>query len=169
MRWLRAFPTVIPPGRPYVADGIERAPVDNYDYRPALQLAAASGDDLILLDWDIALAKEDRDAFALLCASEGHGVAVAPYRLYPESTGLPAPVWAHRSMPARRWVSRWDSHCDLFGFGCVYLPHGVIRSYLARNRGRCTDTSFSEWHYQMAGPSAVPIFWEIRAAHLHYE
>ncbi len=170
MRLIRTWPAEIPPGRSgYVVDGIERLEVRGYDARRL----AGLGDDVLLLEWDVAAAKEDLAVFAAAARSTPGRVRVAPYRLYPEANpGLGGPIWAHRREPGNVPVTPDDPVCHRFGFGMVYLPQVLLEAFakgwLAANPlGNLTDETFSGWHYRTQDPD-VPICWEVRPVHLHY-
>ena len=74
MRVIRSFPETIPPGRAYVQDGLERFCMSGYDYTGLKQL----GEDLVLLEWDIAVSELDLARFAER-ASGRDWPMVAPY------------------------------------------------------------------------------------------
>lgn len=78
-------------------------------------------------------------------------------------------MWAHRqAIPAGGgWVSDGEPVCDLFGFGLVYLPLGLVRCYLATRPEVTGNAEFSRWHHEH-GHGPVPIHWDVRPVHLHY-
>lgn len=165
MRWVRTWPDRIPEGRNYVVDQLPRIVMSGHDYAPVL---AALGENTVIVEWDIAVTPEHVRAFTSACEFDPDRVHVAPYLLYPVSTGLPEPVWAHRRAgrnPA--WIKKGDLGCDLFGFGLVYLPHAIVARYLATGPGVAGDARFSKWHHQ-AGLGPVPVHWDVRPVHLHY-
>ncbi len=175
MKIVRTKPPLHPDtvrGRNYVQDEMAECYIVKYDNRPLAEFE----DDLVVLEWDIAVSKEDLELF---CETV-HGsdrVQVAPYNLYPESDPrLPsAGISAHRVVThpttwATRHVKSSDWECDLFGLGLAYLPRDVIAGYIADPNPadpRMTDANLSMWHYrQRLGP--VPILWQVRPVHLHY-
>lgn len=166
MKWIRTFPAEIPPGRSYVVDGLQRVLMDGYNYVPVFEQL---DDDTVIVEWDLALSPDDMAKFTWHCMTQPNRAHVAPYRLYPRSTALPDPVWAHRqAIPAGGgWVSDGDPVCQLFGFGLVYLPLGLVRSYLATRPDVTGDSEFSRWHHEH-GHGPVPIHWDVRPVHLHY-
>ena len=165
MRWVRTWPERIPPGRSYVVDGIPKILMSGHDYAPVL---AQLDGDTVIVEWDLAVSPEDIRAFENWCEIDPEEVHVAPYRLYPVSTGLPAPVWAHRRVGrASPWITKGDAECDLFGFGLVYLPLAVVRRHLDAKLGVTGDARFSQWHYG-AGLGPVQVHWDVRPIHLHY-
>lgn len=172
IRWLRAMPSyqlwsAKLRGRPFIWDQLPRAQVDGYDYRPAFDQLPRGG---VIVDWDIAVSAEQRDAFNDLISRHPRRVIAAPYKLYPRSTSLPAVVWAHRRAdgPGRwRWVDDTDADCDLAGFGCTYIPAELIGRARQEIAGKIGDDTFSLWHFN-AGLGPMIIAWDIRPIHLHY-
>jgi hypothetical protein len=170
MNWIRTYP----PGRPgqwhgrnYVIDHATRWVHMDRDYLPVL---AGVADDTVLLEWDIAVSLEDRQTFARHIAREPDRIQVAPYLLYPASTSLPRPVWAHRRITElgdAQWVDDDEPGCDLFGFGMVYLPLDLVTAYLATCPAGSNDNDFSRWHHDTVG-ERVPIRWDCYPIHLHY-
>lgn len=174
MRLIRSWVPSVPPGRSHVVDAVERWVIDNHDYRPMFERV---DDDLLLLEWDIAVSKEDLCVFAALAGKEPGRVLVGPYRIYYEHL-LDGPVWAHR-----RWngepagmahpqgatpVGDGDPTCNLFGLGMVYLPRDVMRACAAaRWSNAIGDVQFSMWHY-LHVEREVPIAWDVHPVHLNY-
>lgn len=189
MRWVRSWPAVIPPGRAYVVDDIDRLVIDGYDYSPL----AAIDDDIILVEWDMAVSAEDRERFEASALLTPSCVHTAPYRLYDANR---APHWAHRTVldmdGKERWVQTGEPTCDYFAFGLTYLPRDLIRRFMeypAPERGRYpwipegdytdtrfTDQTFSVWHYwrsqlgegRKRQPPRVRVAWHVAPVHLHY-
>ena len=124
--------------------------------------------DLTLVEWDIAFTPEDRKRFAESCAITPSSVHVAPYTLYPVSTALSTPVFAHRI--GDRWIRFGEPLADYIGFGMVYFPLRVVerfkREYSVAHGKRFTDTGFSLWHRENVGP--IPVHWDVCPVHLHY-
>jgi hypothetical protein len=163
--WVRTFPAEIPPGRGYVVDDLPRITMTGYNYVPVLEQLNGG---TVIAEWDIAFSPEDRARFDQACGADPERVHVAPYRLYPRSTNLPEPVWAHRRagcLPP--WIGEDEPVCDLFGFGLVYLPAAVVRRYLSTGPEVTGDAIFSQWHHD-AGLGPVPVHWDVRPVHLHY-
>lgn len=173
MRPIRSWPRHIPNGRSYVVDSIERLVIENSHYADLL----AVDDDVLLLEWDIAVSKEDLHAFRDAALDDPSRVIVAPYRIYYEHM-LPAPIWAHR-----RWdgsgaamsnptgatpVDTLDPTCNLFGLGLAWLPRDLVRAFMAaRFSAHFGDVEFSMWHHANVATD-VPIFWDARPVHLNY-
>ncbi|MDG4784348.1 hypothetical protein O7626_00475 [Micromonospora sp. WMMD1102] len=174
MRLIRSFPTTVPPGRAHVVDGIERLLLERYDYTPLGDI----DDDVLLIEWDLAVGQEQLLAFAERAAGQSEDVLVAPYRLYAgnyTSRSLRETVWAHRRWPDYRHVATGDPVCNIFGFGLTYLPRKLVRGYLdARaaasdgNTWGFSDGSFSGWHHRCVKPN-VPIAWDVQPVHLNYQ
>lgn len=172
---LRTVPAKIPKGRHYVVDSLDRVVIQNYDMRFLQDLA----DDVILLEWDIAVAKHDLANFIIHCRQAPHLVHVAPYPLYPESLDeIVAPVWAHREMinesPLQlRWIDYGESVCDIFSTGMVYLPKQIVERIsesddLITWHDNINDSKLAFWHYYNVGEK-VPVHWDVRPIHLHYD
>ena len=168
--------------RAYVVDPLPQLVVGDYDLTSAL---AEVDDDVLLLEWDLAVDRDQLLAFVDTARAEPDLVRVAPYRLYAtyderlahEMHGLrfrePEDVWAHRvavSAHAWRFIDEQDQTCDIFGLGVVWLPGKLIRRFIETKppEWRFDDTTFSGWHQTTIG-APVPIEWECRPVHLHYE
>ncbi|HEY3484315.1 MAG TPA: hypothetical protein VGK49_02975 [Ilumatobacteraceae bacterium] len=177
MKLIRSWPAEIPEGRAYVVDGIDRfvmgADTPNFDYRGL----AGFDDDLVLIEWDIAVGGEQLIRFMDRAAAEPDRVRVAPYYLYRrhgEGRSGRFPFYCHRVREAgtRTWVrGPQDPYCHMFGFGLVYLPIDLVRRFVAQmpEGTQFTDTTFSRWHMRNAKHRNVPIDWDCHAVHLHYE
>lgn len=167
MRLIRSWPATIPEDRSYVVDGIERLVMDGYDYR----CLADIDDDIILIEWDIAVGKEELETFIERCKAEPDRVRAAPYRLYIGHNERP--IWVHRIRDAgthRFATAPEDTHCAMFGFGLTYLPKALIDAFMAtlKPKSQFTDSTFSHWHMRHAKVKQVPIDWDIHLTHLHY-
>jgi hypothetical protein len=183
VRLIRSWPSSIPAGRAYVEDDCDRQVMDDFTYR----WLADYDDDLVLIEWDLAVGKEDLAYFAAGAARRPEEILVAPYKLYfaadnPNHRRLwghvmdrCGAVWAHMHDPGNLQlepVADGDPFCSWFGFGLIYLPRGMARQYLEYAQrfhvfNEFTDSSFSLWH-QHAIKRDVPICWEVRPKHLHY-
>lgn len=167
MKVIRSFPRTVPAGRNYVIDDCVRFVNDDYDYRGL----AAFGDDLIHLDWDTAVSRDDLIAFAKLARQAPDRVLVAPVRVEPGSrAGLGEGVWNCRNYfnggMSMRLARPGDAECDLFGFGMLYLPHVVLARFEFEWSGRFGDIEFAGWHQRKYGRAALT--WAVRPVHLHY-
>lgn len=176
MRLLRSWPAQIPPGRNYVNDQIERFVMDGYRY----DRLAEVDDDILLLEWDVAVGVEDLERFIDRARSDPTRIIVAPYRLYVSTireTPLPGgPKWVHRYDTGRH-VDTGDPFCHWFGLGMAYLPREIVRvfsidlaNHLKQNQWveGFNDCSFSIWHWRVTRQQ-VPICWDVRPVHLHYK
>lgn len=171
MRFLRSFPAVVPPGRAHVVDNVERLVMHDYSYRAL----GHYGDDILLIEWDMAVSAEDLARFRQHIAADPTRVIVAPYRVY-EQTTRPEPLqggpkWVHRkyigAKASMRHVHEGDPDADLWGMGLIYMPRAVIAEFLDFWPGHFNDGTFSGWHFDRHGPA--PITWDVRPVHLHYE
>lgn len=166
LKLVRSWPARIPEGRSYVVDQIERIVIDNHDYRPLDGLDS----NVLLLEWDIAVGKEDIELFARQANATPGDVLVAPYLLY-----TPEPVWAHRSWPGEGLtpegaapVYTGASFCNLFGLGMVYLPRTLIQGFCESGwANHFGDVEFSMWHYHNV-KKEVPIAWAVQPVHLNH-
>jgi hypothetical protein len=174
MRLIRSWPSRIPEGRAHVVDDIERLVIERHDYKPL----AAIDDDVLLLEWDIAVGQEDLRHFAAHAAEDPDRVLVAPYRIYADAYNLPADIWAHRSWDGDGVgtvspngavpIATGAPFCNLFGLGMVYLPRQVHRGFVAVAwAANFSDTSLSMWHYEHVAKE-VPICWDVHPVHLNY-
>lgn len=168
MRLIRTWPHRVPEGRNHVTDDTERLVIRQYDARALATL----GDDVLVLEWDIAVGREDLLHFGDRAAETPDRVLVAPYRLYPPAYGLREAIWSPRKMPGNIPVVPGDPVCHYFGLGMTYLPQHLLERFAStwlrdNPGGNLTDETFSRWHYLNADPD-VPICWEVRPVHLHY-
>lgn len=173
MKIIRSWPEKVPPNRPHVNDTLPRLVMRGYDYRCLEEV----NDDLILLEWDIAVDRDGLETFLWHARQSPGKVMVAPYRLYmmtAKDQNLPKPVWCHRvyenpEMRDRpRHVTEADEGAHLWGMGMLYLPNEVRRNFLAEWPGHCNDGALSGWHNVNVEPAAK-IAWDVRPAHLHYQ
>jgi hypothetical protein len=165
VRWVRTWPAKIPTGRAHVADLLPRIEMTGYNYVPVLEQLDG---DTVIVEWDLAVSYEDRALFTAACLAEPDRVRVAAYRLYPRSTALPEPVWAHRRWGRHPgWITEGEPFCDMFSFGLVYLPHAIVGKYLATGPEVTGDSIFSQWHHDQ-GLGPVPVAWDVQPVHLHY-
>lgn len=180
MRLIRSWPAVIPEGRSYVVDDIERFVMGGegsrqFDYRGLLDY----DDDIVLIEWDIAVGAEQLSLFMARAKEDPEQIRVAPYLLYRAGRDdrrpprPPVPFYVHRirTQQQRSWVRREDTHCQMFGFGLVYLPHKWIQAFVDQMdpASHFGDSEFSRWHMRNAPVHLrnVPIDWDCHAVHLH--
>lgn len=173
MRLVRSFPENPPTGRAYVIDDADRHLNRDYSYRGLV----AFGDDLVHLDWDMAVSREDLERFARRARRNPDRVLVGPQRV---DVGdgrrhLTAPIWNMRvDVGGRmRQATEADRVCHLYGFGMVYLPAALLRGFedtfrdpLDAGTVRFDDTGFAGWASNQQGPAEID--WSVRPVHLHY-
>lgn len=159
MKIIRSFPKTIPPGRAYVQDDAERFPMENYDYSGLAEFAA--GEDVLLLEWDIAVSRHDLSMFAGRAHVAGDWPLVAPYLLDRAGSW---PHWRDEGGELRR-IRQDEDDCDLFGLGLAFLPFWVISGF---PRGQhMSDGTLSRWLRTVPGWRPVPVDWGTRVVHLH--
>lgn len=167
MRLVRAWPQQLRADRARVEDHAERTTVDDYNYGKLAEL----DDDVLLLDWDIAVHREDVEAFASRARTAPTSVLVAPYTIYPDTRpGLRHGMWPMRRFEGTslRYVETGEPTCHLFGFGMTYLPSPLIKGFVESNPAlNLDDTNFAQWHY-LNVTREVSITWDIRPVHLNY-
>lgn len=128
-----------------------------------------------LIEWDIAISLEDKEKWEETVHhwSEDR-IQVAPYRLYPTSTGLDHPVWAHRNGTGvtEHWIETHEPECKSPAFGMIWMPMWAARNFKPPTHDpRFTDTNFSHW---LRGcevsrlESSIPVHWNVSPIHLHY-
>ena len=181
------LPAVLPDGPPrgIILDPghFEPAWIRDYNYYPLL---ATLDDDVTIIEWDMALAREDRQAWAAHCAASPGLVQVAPYRQYYGWCKPDGAEWGYVHRQLDGLLADGEPECDLFGFGLVYIPLWIARALtaecadpdIAAKRGSrlgvvlaekfITDVTFSHWHRAATG-HRVPVRWDVRPLHLHYE
>ena len=171
MKVIRSWPAEIPDGRCYVVDTLPRLVMTGYDYR----CLAYVDDDVVLIEWDMAVHREELQTFIDRAVSAPGDVLVAPYRIYEstiKSVPLNHPVWPLRRYTddgtRMRWVEEGEPFCHLFAFGLTYLPRSIVAAYLkAQPDEHFNDVSFSGWHHRNVR-AETPIAWDVRPVHLHY-
>lgn len=177
MKLVRSWPAVIPEGRAYVVDDIPKFMMgSDGDRQFSYHRLAELEDDVVLIEWDIAIGGEQLATFMARAKAEPEQVRVAPYLLYRGGRdGRPQiPFYVHRirTERARSWAKPGDTHCQMFGFGLVYLPRWAIERFVAQMQPKSHfgDTEFSNWHRRNAPVHLrdVPIDWDCHAVHLHY-
>ena len=170
MKAIRSWPAKVPADRCYVVDTLPRLVMDRFDYR----CLGDVDDDIVLLEWDVAVGKEDLEAFIAKAKAQPDRVLVAPYKIYTpteRAVALRRPFWVHRRYgdgeSTTRFVQPDDETCHLFGLGLAYLPRRIVAAFLKSWPGHFSDGSFSGWHYRNV-TKEVPIAWDVRPVHLHY-
>jgi hypothetical protein len=159
---LRSFPDDGgPPGRAHVEDDLERHLNRPYDYSGL----KAYGDDILLLEWDIAVSRTDLGIFAQRVKGSDWPV-VAPFL---DRAGMHYMHW--RIPPGSRAVRpihHGEPDCDLFGFGMVYFPAWTLRDYPPGwgNSSILSDGSFPRWLQTLPQWKPIPVDWGITVVHL---
>jgi hypothetical protein len=185
MRLVRSWPADPPAGHARVDDRIERVFTEPFDYAPLAKL----GDDLLHLDWDMAVSPEDLAVFAAAARAQPYEVLVGPYLTYPGSLfgndpagrDLPDPVWTGKvytsaDETAMRNIVPGDRYAHMFGFGMVYLPAMWLSAFTGTFPGvKMGDGQFSGWYYRQSpagGPGWVnygaAICWDVHPVHCNY-
>ena len=77
MKLVRSWPLDVPPNHPYIYDNCERV-ILTRKYLPDYTPLADVGDDLLHLDWDVAVGRHELRAFAKKCEAEPDKVRVGP-------------------------------------------------------------------------------------------
>jgi hypothetical protein len=164
MKILRSFPDDGgPPGRAHVEDDLERYLNRPYDYSGL----PAYHDDILLLEWDIAVSRTDLGIFAQRVKGRDWP-AVAPFL---NRDGTHYMHWRYIGEPRReqyRPIRKWERTCDLFGFGMVYFPAWVLRDYPPGwgNSSILSDGSLPRWLQTLPQARPVPVDWDITVVHL---
>jgi hypothetical protein len=174
VRLIRSWPDPLPEGRSYVVDDCPRLVTAGRDYRGLVDV----GDDVIHLDWDTAVHRDDLTRFAELARQHPERVLVAPQRFEPgHRAGITEATWNCQVFTegggATRWINTGEPICHLFGFGMVYLPRALVvefdqvfRPELDAGRVTFDDTAFSGWYHRTRGGAEV--VWTVRPVHVHY-
>lgn len=163
---LRSFPEIIPEGRPYVMDDMDRLYMDNYDYAPKLSpmiFASKPWDGLLIVEWDIAISRRGYTSLLSFCLSNPDFVIAADYEL--NEFG-----YACRDTLEPIRTRKFGGKCNYFGLGCTYIPRDILTHYLLDKESwqphdrRMTDTNFSRWHLEKYGQTVIA---PVRVVHLN--
>lgn len=139
-------------GAPFAVRHVPTPAGEPFAYGEALADAWHGGDPLVLLEGDKvpSLATIQR-----LASCPGQACAQA-YRIYPRTTRLPAPVYAHRTAPMGldgplAWIGQDDGWADLVGFGLVKFGPVLLQLRPAWDSGPWVglDTRVSRWTYRL--------------------
>lgn len=177
MNYFRSFPQVIPPYRRYVVDELPKLTIRHADLRTATEgLDVLGSESFTLLEWDIVVEPCYLAKWEAYIAGHPDEIVVAPYVLYPISTGHPAPMYAHTTlnngvsyMGGQTAVMSGDRYCDFFSFGMIYFPWVIWSNFLKFSPGTAwNDTEFSIWHWEYYKRRQTRILWEVRTVHLHW-
>lgn len=158
MKVLRSFPADGPvPGRAYVQDYMPRLLNRGFDYMGLKDYH----DDIVLVEWDIAVSRPDLDRF--VANAKGDWPIVAPFLARDGSHYM---HWREEG-DGLRPIRKGEPDCDLFAFGLVYFPAWVIRDYPAGYGGSSilSDGSLPRW-LQERERRPVPVDWSVTVVHL---
>lgn len=177
VRLVRSWPRKPPDNHPRIEDNCTRIVIDWCDYSALLQL----NDDVLHLDWDVAVGQDELQAFAAKCIAEPEVVRVAPTMSYPtrQRAWHPAPgtpkhymVWSEESWASDRVGLRPGTpYCNYFAFGFVYLPRWTLEGFMESIPdfgSTLNDVSFSAWYQYVTGGRDVPVEWDTNVIHLNY-
>ena len=179
MKLIRSWPQDPPKNNhPYVHDNCERVYIPTIDYTPLLEV----NDDVIQLDWDVAVGRDEIRRFAKKCLSEPDLVRIAPVMRY-ESR-----IWRGETYGSRPWNEAYmakvqmpvgrrqavpgDLYCCEFGFSLTYLPRWTLEeftNFAAETGCQFRDREFADWYYVRTGRKGVPMEWDIYPVHLNYD
>ena len=119
--------------RPYVVDSLPILEMSDFDYS-TVKWPAIDDDGFCMLEWDIALDRQGREAFENFVHINSSLVAVAPYHLS-------------------------DGRITARSLGCVYFPIPVLNEflYLRDKHQAFTDTHFFDWYERNMGKDAIRV------------
>lgn len=176
MKLVRSWPLEPPADHPQIIDNCERVYIPTVDYRPLVELE----DDVIQLDWDVAVGRNELRAFAQKCLAEPDLVRVAPTMVYPTRMHRHhkdmefKDTWlVFKQLPiGRASLEPGEPYCDYFGFGLVYLPWWTIKGFTEYqeqqgNGNPFLDSLFDVWYRKVSG-KRVPVEWDTHAVHINY-
>jgi hypothetical protein len=98
-------------------------------------LSQSNSDGIFICDADVAIDQADMDAMINAVCHYPEVVHVAPVKLWPRATGLPAWVWGHRrpvTAPGatnQEIMAAWQEDIEdptMFSFNFTYLPRRLI-------------------------------------------
>jgi hypothetical protein len=146
-----------PEGRSYVQDDLEKLYTRPFDISGLKQYH----DDIVLLEWDIAVSRLDLARFT--ANAKGDWPVVAPFLDRRSERYM---HWRKEPVGYRA-IRKDEPTCDLFGFGMVYFPEWVIRDYPMGygNSNTMTDGNLPRW-LQEQEQRPVPVDWTITVVHL---
>jgi hypothetical protein len=178
MKVVRSWPLNPPKTqKPHIIDDCERVYIKTVDYRPLADL----NDDVIHLDWDVAVGMVELRNFAKKCLAEPNTVRVAPTMMYSSR------YWRDE-LPGdgRGWFTDWmvqvqmnvgtrpikygEPYGHFFSFGLVYLPKQILRDFVnqLKDNEQFRDREFCQWFQKSTGGTSVPVEWATNAVHLNF-
>jgi hypothetical protein len=178
MKLIRSWPQQPPTKNhhPYVVDNCNRVCIPTIDYSPLLDV----GDDLIHLDWDVAVGKHEIQAFAKKCLAEPEDIRVAPVMMYGsrfyKDDGLSPGRWQDKYMECvqmpvgKRPVQPGDPYCNYFSFSLIYFPYWTLKGFVdsLRPGEQFRDGNFNEWYGRTTNWRPVPLEWDAHVVHTNY-
>jgi hypothetical protein len=162
---------------PHIVDSCERVLIPSIDYRPLLNV----DDDVIHLDWDVAVGLIELRHFAKKCIANPEIVRVAPTMMYKSR------FWYSEGYATRPWTTNWmvyvqdsvgkrvvydgEPFANYFGFGMVYLPQWTIKEFAEtlNSNEHFRDGNFCEWYFKRTNGQPVPVEWDTNAVHTNYD
>lgn len=160
----------------HIVDNSDKVYIPAVDYRPLRDV----DDDVIHMDWDVAVGRNELRAFAQKCVAEPDIVRVAPTMVNPTRVQRGNPgakfkdTWlVFKQMPlGRESLEPGEPYCDYYGFGMVYLPRWTIVGFTDYLKARgdyesFLDSTFDVWYRKVSG-KRVPVEWDTNAVHINY-
>ena len=119
-------------------------------------------DDIVLIEWDVAVDKRNLVRFAALAEGRDWPVVAPHYKVEGDTIH-----WVHfwKGQP----VQPGDPECDQFAPGLVYLPGGLLRDCPLSDKWSPVMNEGVISRYLRSRPDwrPVPIAWDITTVHLH--
>lgn len=169
VRIIRSWPEVVPEDRNYVVDDLPRWLMRDCSYRGLDRLV----DDVLVVEWDIAVDHEQLKLFAEQARSLPGEVLAAPYRIWDRGY----PVWAQRHWDGAgidtnqphtaKPIETGDETCQLPSLGLTYLPKAFIDTYAASPRASHWGDVEMGMAWCAAGHWRSRVTWDVRPVHLH--
>ena len=167
---------------PYVVDNARRVVINSKrkggtyftDYRPLYQV----GQDMIHLDWDMAIGRDELRDFADRCRENPHKLRTMACRTYPTrryQLGLDETKqteWhAWHSLNPKVEVEPGDPYCKWFSFAAIYLPWSIwkpfVESFGDKRDIWCSARSLASW-YHINVEDKIALDWETNIVHVNY-
>lgn len=168
LTWYRSWPKRVPSGRAYINDRLPKLYMEQCDYAFVAGGLPADEPGFCMLEWDVALAIDQRAKFAELAEQTPDQILVAPYS---KNYGGGGCLQIHRRLGFIP-IEDGSPTTDFFGFGCIYFPQKLLREWHEFRRSqreyvivKFDDTHFSQWHWDNHGPAAVT--WDVHPQHIH--
>lgn len=171
MRIIRSFPKTIPPNRAYIMDQYER--FYNQDYGYAGFQEVVNQDDIVLLEWDVAVDQPNLRRFIRYCEDNPDWPCVAPYH----KTEDDELHWMHfrkigmtpHGGELWRPIYQGEPDCDQFGPGLSYFPKGILNGCPNQDAGSqvLNDGLISRYLRSLPQWRPIPIHWDVHVTHLH--